>query len=65
MLQDRKPGDFRRPKFKKAGAKVNEVIGFIEKRSISQTSKLLIAGAKVVAERLGLKSGGSKTAGET
>lgn len=64
MLQDQKLGDFRRLKFKKVGVKVNEVIGFIEMRLILQISKLLIVGVKVVVERFGLKSGGSKIVGE-
>ena len=49
-----------RSKLKKAVAEVNSVISLIETQTITETNRLLLAGANVVAARLGFKAGGSK-----
>ena len=49
-----------RSKLKKAVAEVNSVISLIETQTITETNRLLLAGANVVAARLDFKAGGSK-----
>ena len=49
-----------RSKLKKAVAEVNSVISLIETQTITETNRLLLAGANVVAAHLGFKAGGSK-----
>ena len=49
-----------RSKLKKAVTEVNSVISLIETQTITETNRLLLAGAKVVAARLGFKAGESK-----
>ena len=50
----------KRSKLKEAVAEVNSVISLIETQTITETNRLLLTGANVVAARLGVKAGGSK-----
>ena len=48
-----------RSRQKKAVGKVNVVVGFIQTRSITETNRVLIAAANVVAVTLGFKRSSS------
>lgn len=54
-----------RSRLRKVAREVNEVVGFIPTQSISESSRLLIAGANVVAERLGVRRGAGKRTEES
>ena len=49
-----------RSKLKKVVAEANSVISLIETQTITETNRPLLAGANVVAARLGFKAGRSK-----